>query len=147
MGTVLKSLENKKIVIDTSPIIYYMEEDTKYLAILEEFFTMVDNGEIEGIVSVVTLLETLVRPLKERDFVLAENYRRILTESINMELVDITPKIATKAAEIRSKYGILLPDAIQAAVTINHKADFLLTNDKGFSRIKEIRPLILMDMI
>ncbi len=25
-----------------------MEEDTKYLDILEKFFTMVDNGEIEG---------------------------------------------------------------------------------------------------
>ncbi len=147
MGTTLKDLVNKKIVIDTSPIIYYMEEDTKYLDILEKFFTRVDNGEIEGIVSVITLLETLVRPLKEKDSVLAGNYRRILTESRNIELVDITPEIATKAAEIRSKYGTLLPDAIQAAVTMNHKADFLLTNDKGFSRIKEISPLMLMEMI
>lgn len=147
MGKALKNLENKKVVIDTSPIIYYMEEDTEYLDILEEFFIMVDNGEIEGVVSVITLLETLVRPLKENDFALAEDYRRILTESRNMELVDINPKIAEKAAEIRSKYGTLLPDAIQAAVTINHKADFLLTNDKGFSKIREMRSLILSEMI
>lgn len=64
MGRKLEDLKGKNIVIDTSPFIYYIEENKKYLEILEKLFDMVDSGETHGTASVITLLEVLVKPLK-----------------------------------------------------------------------------------
>lgn len=43
---------------------------------------------------------------------------------------------ADKAAEIRSKFKIKLPDAIQAAIAENHKLHLVTRNTKDFSHKK-----------
>ena len=51
-----------------------------------------------------------------------------------------------RAAELRAKYGLRTPDAIQLASVIYKKGDVLITNDKGLKRVKEIKVLALEDI-
>ncbi|MDI6654909.1 MAG: PIN domain-containing protein [Methanobacteriota archaeon] len=146
MGRKLEDLKGRNIVIDTSPFIYYIEENKKHLEILEKLFSMIDSGEMQGTASVITLLEVLVKPLKENDASLAGEYRRILTESKNLDLLDVNQKTAEKAAHLRAKYGLPPPDAIVASIAILNNSDFLLTNDEGFKKIKEIKTLLLNEL-
>lgn len=118
MGRKLEDLKGKNIVIDTSPFIYYIEENKKYLEILEKLFDMVDSGETHGTASVITLLEVLVKPLKENNAFLAGEYRRILAGSKNLDLLDINQKTVEKAAHLRAKYELPPPDAIVASTAI-----------------------------
>ncbi len=43
---------------------------------------------------------------------------------------------ADKAPEIRSKFNIKLPDAIQAAIAQNHKLQLVTRNTRDFSQNK-----------
>ena len=53
-------------------------------------------------------------------------------------MVDITAEIKERAIALRKSYRLKLPDAIIAATTLQLGAT-LLTNDKSFLVIKEIR--------
>lgn len=72
MGLV-DELHGLRVCIDTAPIIYFIEKNTKYLNILRPVFVEIDSGNIEAITSTITLLEVLVHPLRIGNESLAEN--------------------------------------------------------------------------
>jgi len=144
----IKELANaSKVMIDTAPLVYFIEEHEKYLDILSDTFSKIDSGEKTGITSIVTLIEVLVKPLKDNNQKLVNEYQSILTASRNILLVDITQNIGKKAAELRAKYNILLPDAIQIAVGIMNDADIFLTNDELLKKVTEINVVVLEEII
>jgi len=65
-----------------------------------------------------------------------ENQLKHLLQEI--PVVDITAEIKERAIALRKSYRLKLPDAIIAATTLQLGAT-LLTNDKSFLVIKEIR--------
>lgn len=144
----IKELANaSKVMIDTAPLIYFIEEHEKYLDILRDTFSKIDSGQKTGITSIVTLIEVLVKPLKDNNQKLVNEYQNIITASRNILLVDITQNIGKKAAELRAKYNILLPDAIQVAVGIMNDADIFLTNDESLKKVTEINVAVLKEII
>jgi predicted nucleic acid-binding protein len=48
----------------------------------------------------------------------------------NFTLADITRSIAERAANLRSRYALRLPDALQVATAIERGASYFLTNDQ-----------------
>lgn len=80
----------------------------------------------------------LVKPLREEQINLAKQYRNILTNASGIEIVDTTSDIAESAAQLRAKYNVRTPDAIQLATAINSKADYFLTNDDNLKKVSEI---------
>ncbi len=63
---------NKLVAFDSAPLIYYIEENPKYLPVADELFDSIDQGLTHGITSVLTLLEVLVLPLRTDHGELAE---------------------------------------------------------------------------
>ena len=139
MGWV-EDLKGKVVALDTSPFIYYVERHANYIDMLRNFFHAVDKGEILIITSVITLLETLVQPLKKGDMVLAEKYRTILLRTKGLETVIISSQIAEEAARLRA------PDAIQMATAINFHAPFFLTNDMKLPSSPDLQVLKLDEL-
>ena len=86
----------------------------------------------------MTLLEVLVKPLREGHKAIAEQYRDILTTAPGIELFDVTSAIAEGAAQLRAKYNIRTPDAIQLATCMELGADYLLTNDNRLKAVSEV---------
>lgn len=125
-------------------MIYYIEEHPIFLKRIEPFIDKIVQGKAIGIASYVTLLELLVKPLREGRLDLVDQYKTILTEKL--EMVQMDEAVSIKAAQLRAKYGLKTPDAIQLASVIRKKGDIFITNDRGLKSVKEIKILTLEDM-
>jgi predicted nucleic acid-binding protein len=143
----INTLRGTKICIDTAPFIYFIEKHEKYLPLLKPLFTEISSGNIESITSTVTLLEVLVHPLRTGNKSLAEKYREVLLYSDGLTTFEVLNEISEKAAELRAKYSIKTPDAIQIATAIFHKADRFLTNDPDLKKVTAIQILVLDDLL
>ncbi len=137
----------KTLAFDTAPLIYFAEErHPAYLEIMDEIIGRVDAGEIKGFASVITLLEVMVYPLQKGDTALEKEYRSLLKESRNFTLISIDPEIALHAANLRSRYKLRTPDALQIAAASFVGCDAFLTNDKRLRNIDGLKIIILDDL-
>src|SRR5215211_7376016 len=111
-----KALKNIPLVaFDTSPIIYFVEANPNYDALITEIFRRVDDGEISGLTSVITLCEVLIHPIRQQNQLLKQSYLDILRNSPNFFTESIDATIAETAAKLRAKYNLRTPDALQIA--------------------------------
>src|SRR5947209_4373548 len=91
----------KSCFLDTAPLIYFIEGHSAYQEILSRLFDFNDKGGFSFITSSVTLLEVLVKPLREGKAAIEEQYRDILTNAPGIEVFDFTSIIAENAARLR----------------------------------------------
>lgn len=134
-----------RLGLDTSPLIYYIEDSELYKSTIESVFERIVTGEVEAFTSVVTVTEVLVQPLLQKEEDLAQKYRDILHESEHLHIVAITEAIAQRAAQLRADYKIRTPDALQLSASMEVGCEMFLTNDKTLKRVSEIRVLTLSD--
>ena len=64
-----------------------------------------------------------------------------------MILTDIDRNVARESAKLRAKYRIRIPDAIQLASGLINGAKAFITNDENLKRIKEIKIIVLNEVI
>ncbi len=140
-------LKGKTVFIDTAPLIFFIEKNPRYSAIVKPVVALIDSGQTKGLTSTITLLEVLVLPLREGNKKLADAYRSILLSSKNLETCEISNAISEKAAVLRAKYGFRTPDSIQLATAIIRRMDYFLTNDLALKQVKEIKVVVLEDFI
>ncbi len=146
MGLIQK-LKNKKVFLDTAPLIYYIEENKRYLPVLNKLFLDNSKGDFLFQTSVITLLEVLVLPMRHNEIQLVEQYQNILCNSPSIDIFDLNVEIAKRAAGYRAKYGLKTPDSIQVATAVYASADYFLTNDIQLKAVKEIEVLVLDELI
>ena len=137
------ALQGKVIGLDSTPLIYFIEESPAYLETVRPFFEALDRAECSAVTSVVTLLEVLVHPLRHNDQKLAEHYRDILLNSEGLTTVLLSQEIAEKAAQLRAASNLRTPDAIQIATALHEGASFFLTNDTRLPSIPGLTILVL----
>lgn len=137
----------KTIFLDTAPLIYFIEGHSEYQNALTEIFKANDNGSFGFITSSITLLEVLVKPLRENKPELAERYKYILIKAPGIEILEMTNTLSIKAAELRAKFNLRTPDAIQVATAIENNADYFLTNDLRLKSVVEINIITLSDFV
>ena len=87
-----------------------------------------------------------MKPLKDGDTKLAEQYKNILTNAPGIELLEVTHEVAIKAAELRAKYNLRTPDSIQIATAIVTKASCFLTNDIRLKSVSELKIVALGEL-
>ncbi len=76
---VIQDFSSKTVFLDTAPLIYFIEGHSQYQDILSKLFDFNDKGGFSFITSTITLLEVLVKPLKDGNANIAEQYKEILT--------------------------------------------------------------------
>ncbi|MBN2393035.1 MAG: PIN domain-containing protein [Anaerolineae bacterium] len=132
-----------RLALDSSPIIYFVEAHPRYDALVTTIFQRIAEGQIEGITSTLTLTEVLALPMEKGQHDLCQTYRKLLTSAAHFTLVSIGSEIAERAAELRARYHLRTPDALQVAAALLNDCQAFLTNDKGLSRITEVEVLVL----
>jgi predicted nucleic acid-binding protein len=135
---VIQDFSSKMIFLDTAPLIYFIEGHSAYQPILSRLFDFNEKGHFSFVTSSVTLLEVLVKPLREGQTALAKRYRDILTMAPGIELFDVTSSLAELAAKLRAKYSVRTPDSIQLATCIELGAEYFLTNDSRLKAVSEV---------
>ena len=134
-----------RIYLDTAPIIYSVEEHEFYWPVLQPLWALLKNAEIEVVTSELSMLETLVLPLRHKDADLITAYETLLTTS-QVELVPITASVLRTAAELRAEHHLKTPDAIHAATARLSNCGHLISNDTGFRRLTTIDVTTLTDL-
>lgn len=131
--------------MDTAPVIYYIERNRQYFALVSVVFNYIVNSGAMGVASPVTLAECLVLPTRLEQTQLQQDFLELLTETDRIEFVEIDQTIALQAAQIRARYNLQLPDAFQVAVALAVGCEAFLTNDVIFRRVTELQVLVLND--
>lgn len=130
--------ENALLLVDSAPIIYMLEDHPELAAVFRPLFEAHDEGLLRLAVTTVTLTEVLTGPLAARGEVLAERYRATLKSWF---VVDLDAEIAESAARLRAACKLKLADAVQAASALAVGADALVTHDRDFSALRDLRVL------
>ncbi len=126
------------LLVDSAPIIYTLEGHARFAARFERMFERHAAGELVLAVTTITIAEVLTGPLRAGEEALARRYRAVLEA---WQVVDFTSDVAESAARLRGKYGLKLPDAIQAASALAINADALVTHDRDFASVRGLRVL------
>ncbi len=131
------------LAFDTAPIIYFVEANANYDALVTQIFERVESGRITGTTSVISLCEVLVHPIRNQNTNLQKRYREILQNSPNFYTEKITSPIAETAARLRARHNLRTPDALQIATALENGCDAFLCNDRNLKRVTELKILIL----
>lgn len=145
--TVEESLQGvTRLFLDTAPVIYYVERNAQYLAIVRVVLNRVRDGSLVA-VTPITLAECLVRPYSLGQTQLQQDFIDTIVNGNNTIFVPIAePTIALQAAQIRARYNLQLPDAFQVAVAIAAGCEAFLTNDVTLRRVTELHVLLLDEL-
>lgn len=133
------------VALDTSLFIYHFEAHPRYRDLTSNILGAVSKGECCAVVSELTLLELLVRPLQLDRQDVADEYEVLLAHFPNLELVPLDRRIVLRAASIRARYGFRTPDALIIAMAIEKGATLAIANDRQWKKVAEIKVACLDD--
>jgi predicted nucleic acid-binding protein len=139
--------ERECIGLDTNVFIYFLEYHPRYGAWCASLFNRIEQGKNPAVTSTITLLELLVQPYRDQKEGLAQKIFALTSTYPKLEWVPVTMNVADRAAELRARYRLSTPDAIQVATAIGHKATRFYGNDRGLRRVQEIECLIVDELI
>lgn len=142
----MERLKNKVVGLDTMIFIYHFDNNQKYSPLTYLILESMENGQFQGITSTLTLLELLVKPKKEKNQFISDKYKLILQNFPNLQIKSLDEEIVDIASDIRAKYAINTPDAIQIATSLSARADYFLTNDLYLKKIQDLEILLLDDI-
>lgn len=139
--------QRQRIGLDTNVFIYFIEGHPRYGAWCASLFDLIERGHNSAVTSTVTLLELLVQPYRDQKEELAQKIFALSSTYPHLEWVPVTLNVADRAAELRARYRLSTPDAIQLATAIGHKATRFYGNDRALRRVKEIECVLVDDLI
>lgn len=133
-----------EVYADAQIPIYTTNAHPVYAPLVRPMWEAVAKGTIFAASSELTLLESLVGPLRSGDTASAAA-RENLWRQKNTRLIGITEDVLREAARLRAIIpGLKTPDAIHAATALVHGCVMFITNDMGFRRVPNL-PLVLLD--
>ena len=102
------------VYLDASAFIYSVERIEPYRELLEPVWRQARSGQFTVVSSELVVLETLVKPLREGDAVVASLFRALFAAN-EVRLLPATRSLWEEAARLRSATGLKTPDALHAA--------------------------------
>lgn len=141
----IDDLPQGPVAVDTAPFIYFAEDDARFAPVIAPLFEAADRGEVELVTSGITLLEVLVMPYRKGDAYLVDRYETLLSRSLGLTMAPLGHTILRAAAQLRARYPIRVPDAIQVATALAHRCGALVTNDRRLPAIPGLDVVQLAD--
>jgi predicted nucleic acid-binding protein len=142
---VQKLIRLNTVGIDTSVFIYHLEANETYSALAQKSFSSLEGGKWKGITSMITLMEISVHPWRVGREDVARKYETLLMNFPNLEIVDIDRDVARLAAQLRARYDVRPPDALQVAACLAMGANGFMTNDRRLSVLQSLTEILVLD--
>ena len=122
-----------RIYLDASPIIYLVEKVAPFMA---KVLARLAGPGVVILSSDLARLEALVKPLRNRDTALVQDFDSFF--AAQTQIVPLDEPVFRRAAEIRADYNFRTPDAIHLAAALAGGCDLFLTNDARLTRFPQI---------
>jgi predicted nucleic acid-binding protein len=127
-------------------VIYRIEQIEPYLTAAAPLWDALDAGTVQVATSELTLLEVLVKPLRDGNFTLAALFRSMLLGTAGLTCYPITRAVLESAAQLRAAQQLKTPDAIHAATAVAAGCTLLVTNDPAFRRVSGLNVAVLSEV-
>ena len=139
--------DSAHVYIDTVVAIYAIEQTPTYGVLLNSLWNSLQAGNIEVFTSELTLMETLVVPIRNSDTFLIDAYEQLL-RSPQMQLIPISQTVLREAARLRAiTPSLRTPDAIHAATATTSGCTQFLTNDRQLRTVANLLVVILDEVL
>jgi predicted nucleic acid-binding protein len=136
----------RRVGLDTSCFIYHLSRHPLYMTITADLFTMIEAGRLSAVTSSLALIEILARPKQVGLQAAADNYKVVLSTFPHLELRRADIAITELAADLRVRYRVTTPEAIQLATAIVDDAEAFIGNTEPLRAVKEIEVVLLEDI-
>lgn len=143
----LSDIGGGPVALDSSIFIYFLEQSPQYLSAVRPIFQAIAEERLGAATSSLTLLETLVVPLRAGNLHVAREYEALLTDSAGLELVEIDSDLLRAAAQLRAATRLKTPDALQVAAALRAGCPVFVTNDGRIPSLPGLRVLQLDDYL
>lgn len=124
--------EGRRVLLDTNVVIYFLENSPVFGPAAKGLFRLIEAGRLQGRLSVVSVLELVVKPFKTGSERLLRDVELFLNHFPHLRLLDVTRPVAVKAAQVRAATGLKTPDAILVATAALHDCA-LVGNDRTWT--------------
>jgi predicted nucleic acid-binding protein len=135
------------VYLDANCFIYSVERIDPFRQLLDTLWQAVSSGQITVVTSELTLLEVLVKPLKEGDETTAAMFRIILRHSPDVQMLPITQAVLEEAANLRATTNLKTPDALHAATALLNGCMLFVTNDGAFRKSSNLTVAVLSEIV
>lgn len=131
-----KATIDKKVLIDTNIIIYLTDSVQPYDDLSRILFELIEQGEIQGIFSIISIAEVIQGPLRRgyksnamqvKDYLL--NFPNTLSQEITL---DVLSKVGSDDRVDWSK--LRASDALIIASGLLNDVDIFMSNDQHFKK-------------
>lgn len=128
------------VLLDASAVIHLLEGDGAARRSVQRVLVDFEGSEPPALaVSALSRLECRVKPLRERNADLLQMYEAFFADP-GLLVIDLDATVLEVATELRARYRLRTPDAIQAASLLAHDRDgVFVTSDTDFSRIEGLQ--------
>jgi predicted nucleic acid-binding protein len=126
----LRALSGKRVYVDTNVVIYSAEGFAEHTAILKAFFEAMESKAFTGVTSEVTLMEALVRPIRDANARLVDYYETLLGPNSSLEVSPVTQSVLRQAASMRATSNAKPIDAIHVATALTSHCDLFVSDDR-----------------
>lgn len=125
-----------KVGLDSSLLIYHLEDVEPYADLTELIFAATGKGTHTIVLSTISVTELLVKPFTDGQPDRVAVFERFVQSLPNTILISPYYEIAKQAARLRGQYGLRTPDALLVATALAEKAGAFLTNDHQLRKLK-----------
>jgi predicted nucleic acid-binding protein len=135
------------VYVDANILIYTVERVQPHVGTLRAFWRWTNAQGLVVLTSELTVLESLVGPLKAGNQGLTTRFRRLLFQSANLRLIPVSRSILERAAQLRAQIPALkTPDAIHAATALEAGTMTFITNDMQFRQVSGLNVVAPHDL-
>ncbi|TAK29377.1 MAG: type II toxin-antitoxin system VapC family toxin [Chloroflexota bacterium] len=129
-----------RLLLDTTTLIAYLNGGELISPLATHIIDdLVRSGRNPAVVSPVTVMEVLVRPLRRGPDAVYQHVLDFLSNFPNLRSIAIDLHVAQEAASLRATYNLHPPDALIIASGIVAQVGHLVTNDAAWQT--KLRPI------
>ncbi len=124
-----------KLFLDACALIYRFEGAAPFRAAAMNLMAQLtaQQASVELAVSRLSVLECRVKPLREGNTVLLKRYEDFFAA---VQIAELSAAVVDAATQLRARYGLKTPDALQAASAFAASTHTLfVTADAGFAKV------------
>lgn len=141
------TLPNKGLIyLDANALIYSVERVEPYRTLLNPMWQAAGEGAVTVASSGLTVIETLVKPIRDGNEEIEAQYREVFEASV-FRVLDMPLGVFEQAARIRAVAELKTADALHAASALQAGCDLFVTNDSAFRRVAGLPVVVLDDLL
>jgi predicted nucleic acid-binding protein len=132
----------RRVYLDSNVFIAAMENPGAHSDHAWWIINAIEESQIVGVTSEITLAEILVKPIELGDRDLAAAYEQMIMPGVNFEVLQVRREILIGAAQMRARRSSMrLPDAIHISTALASRCSHFVSDDQRLHSIESLKTL------